>query len=105
MKPLTDLPLFGYCTTPGFKVGGTSRDAARAVEPGTGKVREAVFAAIAASEPAGLTADEAAKKVDRKPAYVRPRLSELAAAGRIARSGARRKNESGLSAAVWRIVP
>jgi hypothetical protein len=103
MKPLTDLPLFRYPAQPGFKAGGTSRDAARAVAAGAPNVREKVFDAIAASEPRGLTADEAASAVGRKPAYIRPRISELRAAGRIMPSGELRKNESNLSAKVWKI--
>ena len=95
-----------YPTTPGFKSGDTSRDAAHAVSSGVSEVREAIFMAIKAAGPGGLTADEAASKVGRKPGYARPRLSELAAADRIVPTGARRKNpDTGLSAKVWMANP
>ena len=94
-----------YPTGPGHKTGGTSRAAAKTVAAGTESVREAVFQAIAAAEPRGLTADEVATAVGRKPGYVRPRISELVAAGKVAASGARRAGESGLSLTVWRAVP
>jgi hypothetical protein len=94
-----------YPQDPGFKRWGTSREAAQRVSGGAESVREQIYAVLAAVEPQGLTADEAAAKVGRKPGYVRPRISELVQAGRVASSGARRRNESGLSATVWRIVP
>ena len=90
-----------YPDSPGFKTGSTSKEAAKAVAPGAGAVRERVFEAIAASG-GGLTADEAAAIVGRKPAYVRPRVTELYRAGRIKPSGERRRNSTRLSAAVWR---
>ena len=94
-----------YPSQPGFKSGDTSREAAETVAGGASEVREAVFKAIDAASPAGVTADEAAEKIGRKPAYVRPRLSELSAANRIVPTGARRKNpDTGLSAKVWRSV-
>lgn len=91
-----------YPGAPGFKAPGTSREAARAVAPGAGVVREAVFEAIRASGSGGLTADEAAASVGRKPAYVRPRVSELSKEGRIERTGERRRNDTGLMAMAWR---
>jgi hypothetical protein len=100
-----DAGLRPYPDGPGSKTSGTSRDAAKAIAAGSADVREQVYAAIAAAEPFGLTADQAAAAVERKPSYVRPRCSELIAAGRIVASGARRRNESGLSANVYRIVP
>jgi hypothetical protein len=36
---------------------------------------------------------------------VRPRISELNRTGKIKQTGARRKNESGMTATVWRIAP
>ena len=95
-----------YNGMPGYKRPGTSQEAAQAVSNGSAAVREQVYEAIKAAEPRGLTADEASAVVGRKPAYCRPRCSELVAAGRIAASGARRRNESsGLSATVYRVVP
>lgn len=95
------LDLSTYGGNPGFKEPTTSRDAAKAVASGTQAVRERVFQAIAVSAQ-GLTADEAAAIVGRKPAYCRPRCSELRAAGRIVPFGRRRNPDTGLSATVWR---
>jgi hypothetical protein len=94
-----------YGGMPGYKEPTTSRDAACAVAPSAHTMCETVFEALKAAEPFGLTADEAAAKVGHKPGYIRPRLTELKLAGRVVKTEARRRNESGLSAAVWRIVP
>lgn len=92
-----------YPGSPGFKAPGTSQEAAQAVAGRAGAVRDAVFEAVAAAE-GGLTADEAAGILGQKPGYIRPRVSELAKAGRLVKTGGRRKNASGLSAAVWRVA-
>lgn len=91
-----------YPESPGFREPTTARDAARAVAPGAAEGRERVFGAIRASGSAGLTADEAAASVGRTPAYCRPRVCELFKAGRLIPTGERRRNETGLSAKVWR---
>ena len=52
-----------------------------------------------------LTADEIAHKLNRSILSVRPRVSELRRQGEIRQSGARGKNESGLTASVWVISP
>jgi predicted ArsR family transcriptional regulator len=52
--------------------------------------------------PKGRTADELAKLLRRSPLSVRPRLSELKALGKVAATGERRRNESGMTATVWR---
>src|SRR5215216_62277 len=53
--------------------------------------------------PRGLTADEAVKELNASPFLIRPRLSELSAAGLIEKKGERRRNpNSSLNAAVWR---
>lgn len=91
-----------YSESPGFKTGGTSREAARAVAPGARAGRERVFDAIAASGSGGMTADEAAALLGRRESYVRPRVTELFKAGRIVPTGGRRQNETGLPAKLWR---
>lgn len=100
---MTQLNLFGYPRSPGFKEVGTSRDAARAVEPDAAVLREKAYSALARAGERGWTADEVAALLHRNILSVRPRISELAKANRIVRTGERRKNESGLRAAVWKV--
>jgi hypothetical protein len=54
---------------------------------------------------AGATADEIAQALSASVLSIRPRVSELNRSGEIVQTGARRKNESGLSATVWKIAP
>ena len=104
MKPLDGLPLFSYPRSPGFHERTTSRDAALAVRSDAATLREKVYAAILAAGYDGLTADEAAKLLNRSVLSVRPRVTELSkeARPRIVRTDKRRANDSGLSARVWR---
>lgn len=90
-----------YPHAPGFKESTTSLDAASAMKGRASKLREVVFTAIA-DAPDGLTADEVASLIGETVLAVRPRVSELAKADRIAPTGERRKNASGLKARVWR---
>jgi len=83
-----------YGGLPGYKVGGTSKDAAIAIGN-----TEAIRLQILDMLP--RTADEIASAIGRSILYIRPRLSELVADGRARKTQARRKNESGLSAAVY----
>jgi hypothetical protein len=55
---------------------------------------------LPATEP--LTADQIAIRLQRSPLSIRPRVSELAAAGKLVRADERGKNESGMSAIKWR---
>lgn len=90
-----------YPERPGFKERTTSRDAADKVASGTEAARIQIHAIIALA-PDGLTADQAAKIMNRPPLYVRPRVAELRKLGMLEMTGERRKNDSGLSANVWR---
>jgi DNA-binding Lrp family transcriptional regulator len=54
-----------------------------------------------AQYPDGATADEIAKDLNLSVLSVRPRVSELKRTGKIKLTGARRKNESGMTATVW----
>jgi predicted ArsR family transcriptional regulator len=93
-----------YPDAPGFKVSGTSEQAAEAVTGTANKMRAAVLAQLA-QYPGGATADEIAKDLDLSVLSVRPRVSELNRTGAIEQTGARRKNDSGMTATVWRIAP
>jgi predicted ArsR family transcriptional regulator len=92
-----------YPDAPGFKVSGPSEQAAEAMG-GKAKMRAAVLAQIALHA-GGATADEIAKDLNLSVLSVRPRVSELNRNGEIEQTGARRKNESGMTATVWRIAP
>ena len=93
-----------YPDAPGFKVSGPSEQAAEAMGSTANKMRAAVLAQFA-QYPAGATADEIAKDLNLSVLSVRPRVSELKRNGEIEQTGARRKNESGMTATVWRIAP
>ncbi|WP_079569482.1 hypothetical protein [Bradyrhizobium erythrophlei] len=93
-----------YPDAPGFKVAGPSEQAAKAITGSANKMRAAVLAQIA-QYPGGATADEIAKDLNLLVLSVRPRVSELNRNGEIQQTGARRKNESGMTATVWRVRP
>lgn len=95
------LEKYGYPDQPGFKVGGTSRDAAKATASRASYLRDLILAAIVDSGWRGLTADQSASKVGVSILAARPRLSELHAQGKIIKTNERRPNSSGLSASVW----
>lgn len=90
-----------YPLTPGYKTTGTSKEAATAMQPTAGTVREEVLNAVKASGRRGMTADEAATWLGYSVLTVRPRFSELKTSLLIIDSGLRRKNTSGINAIVW----
>lgn len=94
--------LFDYPNTPGFKERTTSLEAASAVSCKACTMRELVLAVLQ-RQPA-LTADEIAERLGVSVLSVRPRVSELHTAGKIAPTGERRLNMSGMAARVWRLV-
>src|SRR5260370_42188835 len=93
-----------YPDAPGFKVSGPSEHAAEAMGSTASKMRAAVLAQFA-QYPAGATADEVARDLNLSVLSVRPRVSELNRTGKIKQTSVRRKNESGMTATVWRIAP
>jgi hypothetical protein len=92
-----------YPDRPGYKEAGTSKDAAKAVASAAPGLRDRVFEAIGYSGAEGLTADQAASQLAYSVLAIRPRVAELAKAGKIIKTGERRANASGLKAAVWRV--
>lgn len=92
-----------YPNHPGAKVGGPSQEAAENIAEHALTLRERVDALF--DDYDGLTADECAEHLNEKIWSVRPRLSELRRLGRIVETDARRKNESGMSATVWKRKP
>jgi predicted ArsR family transcriptional regulator len=93
-----------YPAAPGFKVAGPSKEAAEKVATTSTKRRAAVLEEFKRN-PAGLTADEIATALNLSVLSVRPRVSELNRLGMIEQTGARRRNDSGMAATVWRIAP
>lgn len=78
----------------------TSADAGRKMRHKAGILLVRVLECLRGVE-WGLTADEIAAQLGESVLAVRPRTSELKRAGLIHATGARRRNASGMSAAVW----
>jgi hypothetical protein len=88
-----------YPAYPGSKSDlPTSREAARKTASAASALQNAVLAEIEAVD---STADEIASRLDRSILVIRPRVSELHAAGLIEPTAKRRRNASGLLAMVW----
>lgn len=99
---LGDVPV-AYPHTPGFKEHSTSKEAAKKIEPKASVLRELVYLSILNAGPTGRTADEVAEALGASILAVRPRVSELAKAGRVQKTGQRHRNDSGMMAHRWRI--
>jgi hypothetical protein len=100
-----DLFRFGisYPALPGHKGGETSAQAAEVMAIRAPGIRGRLAREMAGIYPAGLTPDEAARSLDLTPFAIRPRFTELSAAGLIEKTGERRENPiSGLKANVYR---
>lgn len=91
-----------YPDAPGYKVTGTSQEAALAMAGRAVALRDRVLAIL---KRVSATADECAYLMDESVLSIRPRLSELFNRSLIEPTGERRKNSSGHSASVWRAVP
>jgi len=91
-----------YPSAPGFKVHGTSQEAAESVREDDERVRTLVLYELRLNGPG--TSDELAARIGRTPFSVRPRVSQLKAKGLVVATGERRRNISGQSASVWRAV-
>ena len=102
MPDLFDLP--PAPRMPGYKERTTSREAALRIAGEAHTMRGEVLQAFRDVWPAGLTADEAAAMVGRSVLAIRPRISEIKDAGQIEATESRRKNASGMSARVWKLV-
>lgn len=89
-----------YPAAAGWKTRDTSREAAERVPA---KVLQAKVLAEYQRQ-RWMTADECAEALNIDKLSIRPRVTELSLANKIMDSGLRRKNASGRSAIVWRIV-
>ncbi len=94
-----------YPDAPGFKAHGPSEAAADKIASHATVLRASVLEAYRTLYPQGMTADEIAKELDLSILSIRPRVSELHRNGELTDTGARRRNESGMTATVWRFVP
>lgn len=114
--PYREVPLFDpaavgprpaagtYPHAPGSKREGPSSEAARSLP--LPKVREVHRRICALLEQHAMTPDELSASLGLKPAYGRPRCSELVALGLIEETGERRQNPgSRMSAGVYRRTP
>lgn len=80
--------------------GGTSQLAGDSVD--AARLRERVKDALRRAGP--MTADETAHYLGVDKLSIRPRFSELYAMGEVMKTSTRRKNASGHSATVWRVL-
>jgi predicted ArsR family transcriptional regulator len=78
----------------------TRRAAYEQIAPSTSHLRSRVLAALATHGP--MTADQCAVSLNIDRLAIRPRFTELKAAGLIVDTGTRRANSSGRTATVWR---
>jgi DNA-directed RNA polymerase specialized sigma24 family protein len=93
---------YTYPDHPGAQDTDTSREAAEAIEPVSGRLRRTVHAAIVRAGEHGLTTNECADALGIDKGSIQPRTSELQVLGKIKDSGLRRPNASGKRAIVWR---
>lgn len=94
-----------YPDAPGFKAPGPGQEAAEKVRPSAQLLRAAVLQKREVKFPEGYTSDEVAAELKQRIFSVRPRVSELHRGGLLIETVQRRKNESGMTATVWRFVP
>ena len=92
-----------YPATPGHRWVGTSMEAADTIAPKVGRLQRMTLAAIRDAGWNGLTADEAAERLNADRYSIQPRTSELKLLGLIVDSKQRRKNRTGKRAIVWTV--
>ncbi len=95
-----DYDLLTYPDRTGCRDHSTSREAAQSMVASAPILHKAVLELLGLY-PSGLTVHEAAELAGATVPAIQPRFSELKKLGEIERSGERRKNKSGRSAAVW----
>jgi hypothetical protein len=93
-----------YPQVPGAKAEGTSREAAVRIAPLAGRLRRLALAEYGSAGDRGLTADQCANLLGESVLAVRPRVTELRAAGMIEPTSERRANDSGMAATVLAIT-
>jgi hypothetical protein len=91
-----------YPGEPGWKGTDTSRAAALAIACSAKNLRNSVLNVLLDVAPGALSADQVAIRLQRSPLSVRPRISELHRLGLVKRTDHRIKNDSGMTASMWR---
>jgi predicted ArsR family transcriptional regulator len=93
-----------YPDSPGYRRNApeTSREAAEAIAPMARCHRDQILAVIKNAYPESRSSDQIANMIGLSPYSVRPRVSELQAAGKIERTDDRAKNDAGRSVVLWR---
>ncbi len=79
----------------------TSVAAAESIRPDANRLRAVVYEAIRSAGDRGMTDEEVQDVLKMNGSTQRPRRVELADAGRIRKSGAKRQTRIGGTAAVW----
>jgi len=90
-----------YPQHPGYKVEGTSAEAAAEMAVSSPGLRDRILELM--QRAGNLTTDEAAERLGADILGVRPRFSELRQMQKIEPTELRRTNRSGLRAIVWRL--
>ena len=93
-----------YPDAPGHRGINTSILAAAAMEPQLSRLHGAIYRTLHAAGPAGLTGDQIAERLGWERFAVRPRTSEMRAAGTIRDRGRRGRNRNGRSAIIWTLA-
>ena len=93
-----------YPHRPGWKVSGSSSDAAHAIARRAKTLRHCVHSFLIDRHPTAFSADQIADSLGETILSIRPRVSELNKLGLIEAANQRRKNESGMTASCWRAV-
>ena len=101
-----DFKSASYPELPGYKGGETSKEAADAIAPIAPGWRGKVLKFLCDNGSQSWLPDEVARELGVSPFLIRPRFTELQAAGLIARTGERRRNiGSTLNAAAYKPTP
>lgn len=106
MKTPNQLDLIDYLDGkypygPGHRRPETSKDATKAIRSRAENLRESILGILRAGPE--LTADEMAEILGVTVLSCRPRVTELSRQGKIVPTGERRKNQSGMTAMVYKI--
>jgi len=100
---VADLPLFAAARAPAVRGSVTSAQAADSLDAKRLNALQRSVLEVLRQEPAGLTDEEIAGRLQMNPSTERPRRIELARRGLIVEAGTRRTS-SGRNAVVWRVA-
>jgi len=93
-----------YPDHPGYRHNApeTSKEAADAIAPMARNHRDQILAVLKAAYPDSRSSDQIGATIGLSPYSVRPRVSELQAAGKVERTDDRTKNDGGRTVTLWR---